>query len=83
MNMNNAQDLKVWVYAEGALAAFLRNQPFELPAGINVLEAASLTGIPENIPFAATVNQRAVDLSYCLQPGDEVHLFPQISGGGE
>lgn len=76
-------NLKVRIYAEGVLGAFVRKQPMELPAGISIREAAVLAGIPENRPFAATVNRCAVDLSTCLQPGDEVHLFPQISGGGE
>ena len=76
-------NLKVRIYAEGVLGAFMRKQPMELPAGISIREAAVLAGIPENRPFAVTVNRCAVDLSSCLQPGDEVHLFPQISGGGE
>ena len=71
------------VYAEGRLSVFLPQQPVEVQAGITVLEAASLIGIPDSNPFSATVNQCVVDLNDRLNPGDEVHLFPQISGGKE
>ena len=81
--MEKFPELKVMVYAEGRLSVFLPQQPFEVQAGITVLEVASLIGMPDNIPFAATVNQRVVDLNDYLNPGDEVHLFPQISGGKE
>ena len=81
--IKNSQNFKVRVYAEGTLSAYLPGQPIELPSGVSIRECAVLAGIPENKPFAAIVNQGAEDLSYCLKPGDEVHLYPQISGGEE
>ena len=81
--IKKSQDLKVRIYAEGTLSAYLPDQPIQLPSGVSIRECAVLAGIPENKPFAAVVNQRVEDLNYCLKPGDEVHLYPQISGGGE
>ncbi len=54
----------------------------ELDQGATVaslLEALNLEVAPENLMIL--VNRRQVDLDDTLSDGDEVHLFPPLSGG--
>ena len=55
--------------------------PVQVAAGQTVLEA--LTGLEIHLdrPVIAVVNGRVTDIAYCLQPGDQVRMVPQIGGG--
>ena len=74
--------MDVTVYLDGNLRRFNpSNQPIHIAAGANLYEAKIAAGIPSTVPIAAVVNGTVTDLTYCLKPGDEVHMIPQIAGG--
>ena len=75
------QEKTVYMNLEGLLSKHISEQPFIVLPDQSIREAAEGIGIPNNQPFAATVNGQVQDLDYCLKPGDQVRLFPQISGG--
>jgi sulfur carrier protein ThiS len=58
-----------------------RRPPVQAAAGQTVLEALAALEIKLSQPVIAVVNGQTADLNYCLQPGDQVRLIPQIGGG--
>lgn len=68
--------------AEGLLAQYLPGgQPLAVEPGQSIRQAARAAGIPASKPFAALLNGQVVELDTILQPGDDLRLLPQISGG--
>jgi len=53
----------------------------EVPPGRSILEAIQSVNRASRQPLVPVVNGTTTDLSYILQPGDEVTFLPQISGG--
>ena len=53
----------------------------ELPAGQSVMLSLKLLDIKLKQPVIAVINSEASDIEQILEPGDEVRLLPQISGG--
>ena len=75
-------DMDAIIHLDGALRRFYTGtSPIHLSAGLNLHQAKIAAGIPTSMPVAALVNGAVSDLNYCLQPGDVVHLIPQIAGG--
>jgi molybdopterin converting factor small subunit len=54
---------------------------FKVPAGQSTLQAIEGLGLQLSQPVIAVINAEARDISDLLEPGDEVRLLPQISGG--
>jgi hypothetical protein len=54
---------------------------YEVPSGQSIQDGLRWTGLPSNQPLVAVVNGATADMLYVLQPGDIVHLLPQIAGG--
>ncbi len=53
----------------------------EVPAGQSVIRALENIGLRLSQPVIAVINSEVSDIERILKPGDEVRLFPQISGG--
>jgi len=54
---------------------------YDVPAGQSILDGLRWIGQPSNQAWVALVNGVTEDMQYILQPGDTVHLLPQIAGG--
>ncbi len=52
-----------------------------VPAGQSVMDALEKLGVKLSQPVIAVINSEVSDIKQILEPGDEVRLFPQISGG--
>ena len=79
--MGENQEKSVYMNLEGLISKHASEQLLVVLPDQSIREAAESIGIPNNQPFAATVNGQVQDLDYCLKAGDQVRLFPQISGG--
>jgi sulfur-carrier protein len=66
-------------FAPETRAGFPR--PIELPEGSTLAHLVSHLGLPDREVKVVYVNALARDLSYVLQPGDEIGIFPPIAGG--
>jgi molybdopterin converting factor small subunit len=53
----------------------------ELPDGALVSDVLSSLRIPERVPFLSVVNGHEVEDSQPLHDGDELTIFPPLSGG--
>lgn len=53
----------------------------ELPEGALVSGVLSSLRIPPSVPFLSVVNGHEVDDSQPLHDGDELTIFPPLSGG--
>jgi molybdopterin converting factor small subunit len=74
--------MEATIYLDGSLSRFYSGDPpIYVSAGISLHQAKTEAGLPASIPVSALVNGVVSDLNYCLKPGDEVHLIPQIAGG--
>ena len=54
---------------------------FELPDGALVSDVLLPLLIPERVPYLSVVNGHEVEDSQLLHDGDELTLFPPLSGG--
>jgi len=45
------------------------------------MDALEKLGVKLSQPVIAVINSEVSDIKQILEPGDEVRLFPQISGG--
>ena len=65
-------------YREGRFKAEIKEYPSGTTAGV-LIEALALEHVS---PLGVLmVNGKHVDISYVLQEGDEIALFPKIGGG--
>ena len=53
----------------------------ELPDGALVSDVLAPLHIPERVPFLSVVNGHEVEDSQPLHDGDELTIFPPLSGG--
>lgn len=54
----------------------------ELPDGAPVSDVLASLRIPERVPFLSVVNGHEVEGLQPLRDGDELAIFPPLSGGG-
>jgi sulfur carrier protein ThiS len=52
-----------------------------VPSGQSTMHTINYLGIKLAQPVITIVNSEACDIEQILEPGDEVRLVPQISGG--
>ena len=66
-------------YPQGIRAGF----PLQvrLPQGSSLADLVDHFGLPREKVRVAFVNGRAQKLAYCLEPGDEIGIFPPVGGG--
>jgi molybdopterin converting factor small subunit len=53
----------------------------ELPDGALISDVLATLHIPERVPFLSVVNGHEVEASQSLHDGDELTIFPPLSGG--
>jgi len=53
----------------------------ELPQGSSVGDLADYLALPKEEIKITFVNGRARNLEHCLEPGDQVGIFPPVGGG--
>lgn len=53
----------------------------ELPDGARVSDVLARLRIPERVPFLSVVNGHEVEDPHPLYDGDELAIFPPLSGG--
>ena len=73
----------VEIKLEGTLARYLDvdGGRTQVRPGQTIMEAAAGLGIPGTQPLVALVNGQTHELTYLLEPGDQVRLIPPIAGG--
>lgn len=53
----------------------------DVPSGQSTMHTINYLGIKLAQPVLAIINSETRDIEQILEPGDEVRLIPQISGG--
>jgi len=55
--------------------------PVRLDKGSSLVDLVDHLGLPREKVRVIFVNGRAQKLDYCLEPGDEIGIFPPVGGG--
>jgi len=73
--------LKLYTVLKDYLPANMDRDTLELPAEAKVADVITLLNIPQDLPKIILINGIQKSPEAALREGDELNIFPPISGG--